>query len=425
MIIGVVIAGALSVLYVVGGMLHMRQLVMSAIVDDLLLALDDAQAGRERLHTRIMTAGAALTFASGLSLMAMSRWSLLIFACNAALQGAFLIWAARTRPPEDALERDGRAATVRAYVLYLAALSFVVYLDRTQAWRAWLEPPVLELAAITAVTLITAWIIQRRPGGSSKAPGSAAQGWWRPPPSEEDPPVPESLRLAPEFRCLPLWDDETGAMVDVTRLGLSEALVDRIRAWDGDYQGLYRTDDPLASGFETVEEERAWVAEGDAIVAALRREWTGPLVVRISNLHQILKDLRDPYNPQNRTPEERLRRAGDRCGVAEVQDAIARLDALGKARDATPAWDGDTSDDIAEAQTTLVRVLTRAPPRYGEDIAAGLNSGEWLTRSYIVLALAERGDPAARGAMIRARDRESDPHQREMLAAAIARLDAS
>jgi len=421
MIIGALVAGALSMLYIVGGLLHMRQLVMSAMVDDLLFALDDVQAGRERLRTRIMTAGAALTFASGLSLMVLSRWTLLIFVCNAALQGAFLIWAACTSPPEDALEREGRAATVRAYVLYLAALAFVVYLDRAQAWRAWLEPAVLELVAITVVTLTTAWIIQRRPGGSSKA----ANGWWSPPPDEEDPPIPERLRLAPEFRCLPLWDDDTGAMVDVTCLGLSEPLTDRIRAWDGDYQGLYRNDDPLASRFEAVEEERAWVAEGDAIADALRREWTGPLVVRISGLDQILRDLRDPYNPQNRTPEERLRRAGERCGVAEVQDAIARLDALGKERDATPAWDGDTSDDISEAQTRLLRVLTHAPPRYGEDIAAGLNSEEWQTRAYIALALADRRDRAALGAMKRALDRESDPHQREMLAAAIARLDAS
>lgn len=420
----VVIAGVLGGLYIVGGTLHMRQLVMAAMVDDLLMALDDAQARRERLRTRVMTAGAALTFASGLSLMAMSRWTLLVFACNAALQGAVLIWTARTRPPEDALEREGCAATLRAFILYLAALAFVISLDRTQAWRAWLEPAVLELAAITSVTLVTAWIIQRRPGGSSKTPNSGSKGWWCPPPREEAPPPPERLRLAPEFHCLPLWDDATGDMLVADELGLSEDLVARIRTWDGDFQALYRFNHPVGSCFETVEAERAWVSEGEAIANELRREWPGPVIVKISLLETLLKDARDPYNFPGSTAQARARWAGGRCGVAEIRDAIARLDALARERDATPKWDGDTSDDIAEAQAHLKDVLTHAPPHYGEDIAAGLSSAEWLTRSYVAHALAERGDPAALGAMIRARNLETDPAPRGLIEQAIARLEA-
>ncbi len=422
MTLSVVISSALSVLYIVGGILHMRQLVMAAMVDELLYAMNSAQAGRERLHTRIMTAGAALTLASGLSLMAMSRWTVLILACNAILQGGFLIWAARTRPPEDAPERGGRAATLRALMLYLATLGLAIYLDYAQAWRAWLEPAILELGAITAVTLAAAVIILRRPGG--RRPTTHQANRFSASSSAEPPPPPERLRLAPEFHCLPLWDDATGNMLVAEELGLSEALVARIHAWDGDFQALYRFDHPAGSCFDTVEAERAWVSEGETIAAEIRREWPGPVIVRISSLETLLKDARDPYNLPGWTGKARARWAGERCGVAEIRDAISRLDALARERDATPEWDGDTSDDIAEAQTYLKDVLTHAPPRYGEDIAGGLSSAQWLTRTYIAQALAERGDPAALAAMRQTRDQETDPAPRSIIAAAITRLEA-
>lgn len=274
---------------------------------------------------------------------------------------------------------------------------------------------------IAAVTLAAAWVILRRRGQSRRAP----QATWRPPHRADEAPLPpERLRLAPEFHCLPLWDDSTGDMLAVDELGLSEALVARIHAWDRDFQALYRFDHPVGSCFESVEAERAWVSEGEAIAAALRREWPGPVIVQISLLETLLKDARDPYNFPGWTPLARARWAGEQCGVAEIRDAIARLDALARERDATPKWDGDTSDDIAEAQATLKDVLTHAPLHYGEDIAAGLNSTEWLTRSYIALALAERGDKAALGAMTRARDQETDPAPRGLITQAISQLEA-
>ena len=49
--------------------------------------MGDKDAAAERLRTSVMTAGAALTFASGLSLLALSRWTPAVFACNLLLQG--------------------------------------------------------------------------------------------------------------------------------------------------------------------------------------------------------------------------------------------------------------------------------------------------------------------------------------------------
>src|SRR5690606_24839692 len=97
----VLIAVALGIFYAVGGVIHMRALVLDAMADTLLAMLGDSEAGNERWRTRVMTVGAALTFASGISLMALSRWAVPIFAANATLQGAYLIWAARAFPPMD------------------------------------------------------------------------------------------------------------------------------------------------------------------------------------------------------------------------------------------------------------------------------------------------------------------------------------
>lgn len=87
----VLIAVALGAFYAVGGVTHMRALVLDAMSDTLLVMLGDSEAGSERWRTRVMTVGAALTFAWGISLMALSRWTLPIFAANAALQGMHLI----------------------------------------------------------------------------------------------------------------------------------------------------------------------------------------------------------------------------------------------------------------------------------------------------------------------------------------------
>src|SRR5690606_27348889 len=101
------IAAAVGLFYVVGGIIHMRALVLASMADELLTMLGDGEAGSERLRMHVVTVGAALTFASGLSLLVLSRWTLPVFAINAVLQGAYLVWAARAFPPQDDAERRG------------------------------------------------------------------------------------------------------------------------------------------------------------------------------------------------------------------------------------------------------------------------------------------------------------------------------
>jgi hypothetical protein len=93
------------------------------------------------------------------------------------------------------------------------------------------------------------------------------------------PPKPARLRLAPEFSCSPLWDADTGDPVSVFSLDLPDDLMHRIEAWDDMFQGTYNPDDPAASAFPTKDVRDAYVAEGKAIVTALRAAWPGALEV--------------------------------------------------------------------------------------------------------------------------------------------------
>ena len=73
------------------------------------------------------------------------------------------------------------------------------------------------------------------------------------------------LRLAPEWECWPLWDDETGDNLDPRDLDLPAALLARLVAWDDVFQATFNRDDPLAS----VLPGDAWREEGRALAEAI------------------------------------------------------------------------------------------------------------------------------------------------------------
>ena len=423
------IAFTAGLFYAAGGVLHMRALVMDAMADGLLSMLGDGDAGKECRRTRIMTLGAALTFASGLSLLTMSRWTLPIFAVNAALQGAYLLWAARAFPPQNDNERRGRRSTVRAFLIYLVALGFVVALDRLGLWRIWFEPALVELAIIVVSAIAVSWFFRR----GLRAPSEGAAPMHAPAPEAHAPAPqaeaqvslpPERLRLAPEYHCSPLWDDERGNMLRPGDLALSPELVARIDAWDDEFQATYREDNPLGAVFPSVAAERAWVREGYAIAGDLGREWPGPLNVQISALDMLVRDARHDLSPWTPMPEDRGQWIGELCGVAEIEAAITRLDELSRERDGLPDWDGDSRDDIARTQELFKCILAHVPARYILDVAAGLESPQWGTRVYVAGALAEHEHETALPILRDALAREEDESARQLIAMFLANAES-
>lgn len=289
--------------------------------------------------------------------------------------------------PQDDAERQGRRATLRAFILYLAALVFVIVLDRLGVWRIWFEPVLVELAAIAVPAIALSWFFRRRSRPTSKsvlaAPGRAFSL------ASADAPRPARLRFAPEYHCSPLWDDESGKPIDPATLGLSPELLKRIADWDAIFQATFRDDDPFTSEFTDLATEHAWVRQGNAIVEDLGREWPGPILNRISNLKMLVRDARHGLGHWDDLPIDRLAAIGEKCGVAEIEAAIVWLDELSRERDALPTWDGDSQDDIARAQEMLHRILANVPGRYIEIVASGLQSLEWHTRGLWRQAAAE------------------------------------
>ncbi len=282
------IAMAVGAFYVFGGIMVLRTMALDRLMDRMLQALGEKVDANERLKSQVLSAGAYLTFAGGFALVTLSRWSTVLFAANSLLQVLYLAWASRVLPPETADERLGRTRTINAAVVYLAAFAFVAYAHAEGVLMPWpieagalsglVEP--LVIGGATAV----AWAIWLRPQQETPASGSPESDPGESCAAETEDQVrslPTRLRLAPEHGCWPTWDDETGDNVDPADLGLSEALLRRLEAWDAVWQASFDAADRQRSGIADEAAAERWQSEGQAIAAQLADEWQGPLAVRL------------------------------------------------------------------------------------------------------------------------------------------------
>lgn len=304
-------------------------------------------------------------------------------------------------------------------VALIAAAVSLVYV----VWRVWLEPDLAELAVIAGLAIVLWWFLRRGIRAENK-PITATSSLKSSVPPPEDVARPERLRLAPEYHCAPLWDDERGSMVDPASLGLSAELQQRIAAWDAIFQATYRQDDPFASGFGDIATEHAWVKQGNAIVEDLGKEWPGQILNRMSGLTRLVIDARHDLGPWDRLPKDRLAWIGEKCGAAEIDAAIVWLDELARERDRLPDWDGDGRDDVARAQEMIRGVLANVPGRYIDVVASGLHSPEWSTRAYVAMALAGHGRTVAVPILRDALAREEDDTARQLIAMTLASAES-
>lgn len=268
--------------YVIGGYVVLRRVALERVLDLALQRVTQTPAdANDRLRVRALAAGAALTFAGGLSLLTMSRYALHFFTISALWQAGYLVWAGRALRPEDAADARGRRATKHAFVIYVAAWLFVVLAYIGGVLHPWTLPAsgvvtsVVELGTICCLTGIVALSTLRvRDTGRAIDKTEPIAG------RERSRSGPLHLRISPEYQCWPLWDDETGENVSPDEAGLPKTLGERIKRWDDAFQATYRGDDPVRSGFEDPDAERWYLEEGKAIVEELRRVHLGPVTVR-------------------------------------------------------------------------------------------------------------------------------------------------
>lgn len=270
-------AMAIGAFYVFAGVVVMRSMAMERVMDQVLAALNDPTDANDQVRVAVLSAGAVLTLASGAALAIMSPLALPLFASNVVVQGGYLLWATRAIPPEDDASARGRAQTRNAFVIYCFAAAFVAWLAAEGHLRPWSAgtSAVLVDAGIVAAAIAGAWafIYMPRKGDATLRLGDA-------PVADHTPsPKPTRLRLAPAFACSPLWNDETGEPVSVFALDLPEDLAFRIEEWDDIFQSTFALGDPASSTFASKAQRDAYVAEGKAIVIALRRVWPREITV--------------------------------------------------------------------------------------------------------------------------------------------------
>ncbi len=371
------VAMAIGLFYAIGGLLLLRRLPGEAVMDQMIAALGDATAPAERQRTRVWMLGGAMTFASGVSLVALSRWAPALFVATSLFQLGYLVWVRSALPAENEEERAGRRAVIQALVIYLVATGFVLWLDRQGAWRAWLDPAWLELLALVAITAAVSAVLLRG-------------AFWTAQPLPFDMPAttgPKAVRLSPEYRMSPLRERTENVPVDAADLGLDAELVARIAAWDARFQALFDDEDPFAFDFPDLATEQAWFEEGLDIAADIQMGRDGLLVNDLSGLDTMMRYARRALDPTTPTPIEEAAAMAPRCGVAEIREVIAALDRLAWEKAQVEDWDGDTQDDIARGQLFHAHILAHVRDKYLPEVRRGLDSEEEETRRWVALAL--------------------------------------
>jgi hypothetical protein len=268
--------------YVFAGVVVMRSMAMERLMDQVLAALNDPTDATDQMRVAVLSAGAVLTLASGTALAILSPLALPLFAANVAVQGAYLLWATRALPPEDALAATGRARTRNAFVIYCVATAFVIWLSsqgHLRSWSAGLSDLLIDAGIVVAAVLgVWAFIHMPRKGDATLRVGEDRDEGDRsatPLADYTPPPKPTHLRFSPEFACHPLWNDETGDSVNPFSIDLPIDLAFRIEDWDDLFQKTFELDDPASSKFASDAARDAYMEEGRAILVELRKVWPG------------------------------------------------------------------------------------------------------------------------------------------------------
>ena len=385
----------IGVFYTFGGIVLVRRMAMDQLLDKAIAAITLKRDHVEEAATRALTVGAWLTLASGLTLMAQSRATLVVFGLNIVVQAGYLIWAARARPPENDAERRGRQATTNALFIYIGVFGLALVMEQQNLWRELMGRGWAGLAAETLAALLVtaalAWLIWNPSGAKRQSRFSGARAsedtFDDSLPTHDPSKPPGSLRLAPEYNCWPTWDDGTFSNVDPSILGLSEDLLGKLTEWDERFQKCYNPDDPYNSRFASVEEERLWADGGEAVWEGLCEEWEGNLANRISQLPYLMERAFEGVDCYSLPAEARVAEMAAQCGVVEIREMLKRLDYLAIDLESIESWDGDSQDSVARLQTFYARILARVAPQYRADVEAGLASKYEVTRRWVKLAL--------------------------------------
>lgn len=84
----------------------------------------------------------------------------------------------------------------------------------------------------------------------------------------------KKIKLMADYECYPLWidsDNEVGN-IDPDSLLISDSLKNELNKWSDDYDKTLNSDNPLESGFKTINEEIAFKKKGKCLQEKLQIE---------------------------------------------------------------------------------------------------------------------------------------------------------
>ncbi|MFV5346311.1 hypothetical protein [Acinetobacter soli] len=86
------------------------------------------------------------------------------------------------------------------------------------------------------------------------------------------------IKLMPDYQCYPLWEyDELGLVANLNPedLPISKVLIDKLILWSDMYDETLCLDDPINSGFKSIEDEKKFQLLGEELFKSLREELSG------------------------------------------------------------------------------------------------------------------------------------------------------
>ena len=124
--------------------------------------------------------------------------------------------------------------------------------------------------------------------------------------------------------------------------------------------------------------------------------------------HELLLAAHSGLAPGEALSPEREQELARRCEAAQVPEILARLTQLADERDRLPAWDGDSADDIWQAEMQFTRVLSLLAHRFLQAVLSGLDSPAPRVRCWAVRALKGQPDALVRQRLQRLFQQETD-----------------
>lgn len=109
---------------------------------------------------------------------------------------------------------------------------------------------------------------------------------------------------------------------------------------------------------------------------------------KMKRFQSLIANAKAGLGPWEPLPAERIPTIARALTAADIADIIASLDDLAQEKAETPAWDGDTRDDIARTQELFARLVAAVPPALRAQVDAALANAVDETRQWVALARA-------------------------------------